>query len=71
MNTEMIWQKFLETIKKICKIDCTISKPKGAIHELRITATEMKIKFLTFIYKDATLYLQRKFDKVQIFLNKH
>lgn len=64
-------KQFLETIKEICKIDCTISKPKGAIHELRITATEMKIKFLTFIYKDATLYLQRKFDKVQIFLNKH
>lgn len=64
-------KQFLESIQKVCDIKCTISKPKGNIFELRITSTEMNKKFLTFIYKDATVYLQRKYDKVQLYLQTH
>lgn len=64
-------EQFLNTIKDICQIKCKISKPKGNIYELRISSNQERKKFLTFIYKDATIYLQRKYDRFQLFLQKH
>lgn len=64
-------REFLQTIQQIINIKCRISKPKGQIYELRISARDERKKFLTFIYKDATVYLQRKYDRYQEFMQKY
>lgn len=64
-------EEFLTTIKEITQIRCRISNPKSNAFELRISSNEERKKFLTFIYKDATVYLQRKYDRFQLFLQKH
>ncbi|MGM9543982.1 MAG: LAGLIDADG family homing endonuclease [Romboutsia timonensis] len=62
---------FLEDIKSIVGIQCRISNPKSNIYELRISKNSERKKFLTFIYKDATIYLQRKYDRYNLFMQKY
>ena len=64
-------EKFLQTIQQITNIKCRISQPKGKIYELRISARDERKKFLTFIYKDATIYLQRKYNRYKEFMQKY
>ena len=64
-------KKFLEDIKSIVGIQCRISNPKSNIYELRISKNSERKKFLTFIYKDATIYLKRKYDRYNLFMQKH
>lgn len=64
-------ENFLNTIKDVIQIKCRISNPKSKAYELRISSNEERKKFLIFIYKNATVYLQRKYDRFQLFLQKH
>ena len=64
-------KKFLEDIKSIVGIQCRISNPKSNIYELRISKNSERKKFLTFIYKDATIYLKRKYDRYNLFMQKY
>lgn len=64
-------KSFLEDIKTLTNIQCRISQPKGNIYELRISKNKERKKFLTFIYKNSTIHLQRKFERYKLFMQKY
>lgn len=64
-------KQFLEKIKEITKVKAKISLPKSKIYEFRINSNSEREKFLNYIYKNANIYLNRKFTRYKQFLKKH
>lgn len=64
-------KQFLEKIREITNIKARISLPKSKIYELRISSNLEREKFLSYIYKDSTIYLNRKYKRYQQFLKKY
>lgn len=64
VGTEQFCQKISDILKDRLDIDCTIYDQlhNGATRTLSIHNKKGATKFLDYIYKDATIYLQRKYD---------
>jgi hypothetical protein len=63
-------KSFLETVCNILERDCNLQSkavvnPIKNIYRLRYSGTNLISKIVNYLYKDATIYLNRKFDIVK------
>ena len=65
---------FLEGVKEVCRIDCTLFKHSKDndkdTYELYYSGNRNQLLFLHWIYSGATIYLQRKYDAYLRFCEK-
>lgn len=55
--------------KYVCKTSAIYKSKKAHVYRLQFTSYESTYTFLNYLYKDATIYLDQKFQKKEQFLN--
>ena len=72
IGTRMFLNTVAEIVKKNIGVEVTINRDaraKDPICSLRCNKRQDVIKLLNWLYKNSTIYLQRKYDKYRTFIN--
>lgn len=71
VSTESFCKSVQNLITVHSKIDCRHPTHNNSTRNLNVCGRENIFNLLNFLYKDATVFLQRKFDKYQEFLDEY